>query len=120
MTQELVGLERNGNTGKIDHPDGGTSGSKDQSDAICGALWNASKHAEEFAFEYGEDLSDAVTANLLNSTESKQQIIVDLTEELKNFRLLPQSQQEIGLDFGFGKAQPWGGEAVVADGMLIW
>ena len=63
LVQELVGLERNGNTGKIDHPDGGTSGSKDQSDAVCGASWNASQHAEEYAFDFGENLELLQTSN---------------------------------------------------------
>ena len=120
LTQELVGLERNGNTGKIDHPDGGTSGSKDLSDAICGALWNASKHAEEYAFEFGEDVKETLDFNSLNGQENKQQIIMDLTEELKGLTLFGNQEQGKGLDFGFGKAVPWGGGVVAADGMLIW
>lgn len=118
LVQELVGLERNGNTGKIDHPDGGTSGSKDQSDAVCGALWNASQHAEEYAFDFGENLELLQTSNqdAINSI-SKQQIIVDLGEELKNLRGAP--QQGIGLDFGFGKAMPLSGP-MASDGMLVW
>jgi len=61
LTEELLSLERNNNTGKIDHPDGGKSGSKDSADAICGSLWNASKHSEEYAFEFGEDLTNTIT-----------------------------------------------------------
>lgn len=30
--------------------------SKDQADAFCGSLYNASLHAEEYAFEYGESI----------------------------------------------------------------
>ena len=66
----MVGLERNGNSGKIDHPDGGTSGSKDMSDAVCGALWNASQHAEEYSYEYGEDLDVIQESNYLTGSNA--------------------------------------------------
>jgi hypothetical protein len=55
LTTEITDLERDSN-GKIDHPDHGKTGSKDICDAVCGALYNASKHGEEYAFDYGEDL----------------------------------------------------------------
>jgi len=29
-------------------------------DAICGAMWNASLHADEFAYEFGEDIVNAL------------------------------------------------------------
>lgn len=131
LTQELVGLERNGNTGKIDHPDGGTSGSKDMSDAVCGSLWNASQHAEEYAFEFGEDLDVIHDSNTLpEGRDLKQQIILDMEEELKNlqgFKLFPNnspqkdnSNSSFGLDFGMGRAVPWAGQSYASDGMLIW
>ena len=59
LTREVLDLERNNNTGRVDHPDSGRVGAKDCADAICGALWNASQHAEEFDFEYGDTL-DAI------------------------------------------------------------
>ena len=132
LTQELVGLERNGNTGKIDHPDGGTSGSKDMSDAVCGSLWNASQHAEEYAFEFGEDLDAIRESNELDdrSESYKQQIILDMEEELKNlstFRLFPDGKPKqdnnsgFGLDFGAGRAVPYTGSTYVSnEDMLIW
>lgn len=52
LSSEVLELERNTN-GKVDHPD---SGSKDVSDSVCGAIWNAQQHAEEFAYDYGEML----------------------------------------------------------------
>ena len=55
LTEELVGLEKNNNSGKIDHTPSGIN-SKDSADAICGALYNASLHADEFALDYGESL----------------------------------------------------------------
>ena len=40
LQDELVHLQRDGNTGKVDHPVGG---SKDVADSFAGSLWNASK-----------------------------------------------------------------------------
>lgn len=86
MTEEFLGLERNNNTGKIDHPDGGASGSKDMADAITGSVFNASKHAEEFAFDFGETLDTVVkVSQAASSSESlRQQIQVDFENEMQN------------------------------------
>lgn len=62
LTEELVGLKRNNNNGTIDH-DPSSINSKDSADAICGALWNASKHAEEFAYDFGESLVASIDTN---------------------------------------------------------
>jgi len=53
LETELVNLERNIHTGKIDHPE---KGSKDVADALCGATWMASQSAEQFGYEFGESL----------------------------------------------------------------
>lgn len=37
LTEEVIGLERESD-GHINHPEGGTQGSKDSADAVCGAL----------------------------------------------------------------------------------
>ena len=79
LQDEIIDLERNINTGRVDHP---VSGRKDQSDAVCGAIFNASKHAEEFAYEYGEDL-DAILEQNLSTEQTKQQLTIDFEEELK-------------------------------------
>ena len=85
LRNEITDLERNINTGKVDHPDT-SNASKDMSDAVCGALYNASKHAEEFAYDYGESI-DAVT-NISGSSEAvtKKQITVDFEEALKQIK----------------------------------
>ena len=67
LTAEVIDLERNINTGKVDHPEGGR---KDVCDAVCGATFNASKHAEEFAFDFGETLEDMI--NVSTSTDASQ------------------------------------------------
>ena len=91
--------------------------SKDQSDAICGALYNASQHAEEFAFEFGEDLSLAVEVSNTTNDENRirQQITLDFEQELQRaFETQNQKEYRENLvardtnyfkDFGNGKAQ---------------
>lgn len=83
LTEELLGLERNNSNGKIDHTPSGIN-SKDSADALCGAIWNASQHGEEFNFEFGETIDTII--NVSGSSEiadNKQQITVDFEEELK-------------------------------------
>ena len=115
LTEELLGLERDGNTGKIDHPDGGRSGSKDASDALAGAVYNASLHAEEFAFEYGEDLEVIHNVGMKTFNEDKQQVIIDFEQELqrafeaarpKEYRQQIVEEENPFRDFGMGKAKP--------------
>ena len=62
LTEEVLGLERESD-GHIQHPENGTQGSKDICDSLVGALWNASLHADEFAYEYGETFSAASSIN---------------------------------------------------------
>lgn len=82
LYNELVQLEKNNNNGKIDHP---TNGSKDQADAVCGALYTASKYADEFAYDYGENYDAMLSVNEDSSVEQiKQQMIVDFEKELLN------------------------------------
>ncbi len=60
LYNELVQLEKSNDTGKIDHP---KNGSKDSADALCGAIFTASKYAEEYAFDYGESIDMILKAN---------------------------------------------------------
>lgn len=89
LIDEIVELERNLNTGKIDHPEGFR---KDVCDAVCGAIFNASKSAEEFAYDYGESLDTLVNVNKEGGTSIAKQMVVDFEEELKKARN-PLSQQ---------------------------
>ena len=79
LISELIDLERNMDTGKIDHPDGGL---KDIADATCGAIYNASKHAEEFAYDYGEQLEDVLRINGDSKEDDVKQLTIDLENEL--------------------------------------
>ena len=81
LTEELLGLERNNNSGKVDHSPSGIN-SKDIADALCGSLYNASLHAEEFAFDYSENLQTMLSANNGDANDLSQ-ITIDFEEELK-------------------------------------
>ena len=83
LTEEVVGLVRDGN-GKVDHTSiGGSINSKDIADAVCGSIYNASSHAEEFAFDYGEFLDVIDEQNKTDSyANMKKQISVDFEEAL--------------------------------------
>ena len=81
LIQEITELERNIDSGKVDHPDGG---SKDASDAVCGAMYNASKHAEEFAYDYGESAEYLLRVNEDYSITEMDKLTLQLEEELKN------------------------------------
>ena len=111
LYDELVQLEKNNGNGRIDHPDNGKTGSKDQSDALCGAVYTASQFADEYAYDYGEDLSLTIDTN---SSVGKEQAKVDFEEELRKAfeprSMTQQSQQS--------RQEP--PSAFVADGCLIW
>ena len=83
LTDEVLGLQRDNNSGKIDHDPSGIN-SKDQIDAVCGAIYNASQHAEEFAFDYGEDLeiTQAVSNGSGDYSLDRNQITIDFEAEM--------------------------------------
>jgi len=113
LISEIIDLERNINTGKIDHPD---KGKKDIADAVCGATYTASKDAAQYAYEYGENL-DMITG-LNKNTDSPQQLIIDFEEELRKsyvpLSLQRQMEENIKED-----EEEYGG-SYVDDGMIIW
>ena len=55
---------------------------KDIADATCGAIYNASKHAEEFAYDYGEQLEDVLRINGDSKEDDVKQLTIDLENEL--------------------------------------
>ena len=79
LTNEIVSLERLSD-GHVDHP---ANFSKDQSDAVCGALFLASEFAEEYSYDYGENLETSLDVNAESSDEyHKHQMIAEFQEEL--------------------------------------
>ena len=115
LTEEVLSLERNENTGKVDHPE---NGSKDQSDAVCGALYNASQHGDEFAFFYGEDIDSMIKSNSTDSLYDRKQFEVDMQEELKKM-FDPSFSNDTGLDFGFGKATTDYSSIYLSNGIIV-
>ena len=125
LTEEVLGLERESD-GHIEHPESGTQGSKDQIDGVVGALWNASQHAEEFAYEFGESLETIINVNSDNPNQFKQQVIVDFENELK--RVMGASYlNEEGKDNGLlqpkmpdKKSQATVDFMNIANGIMVW
>lgn len=81
LTFELTELEKTV-TGKIDHP---PKGSKDQADAVCGSLYMASKFAEEYSVNYGDNLHASLDVSMETSFDlktRKEQLMVDFEKEL--------------------------------------
>lgn len=127
LTEEVLGLERQSD-GHINHPEGGTRGSKDAIDAVCGALWNASQNVDKFVYDYGENIESMLEVSQSNSAGfEQQQINADFEQELQR-AFNPRSVKEIKnnnqsnniyQDFGFGKAQDIPLDSI-KDGIMIW
>ena len=116
LTDEIIGLEKEPD-GHINHPAGGTQGSKDQVDAVCGACFNASMHSEEFVYDYGEEYNTLLNANeeqYQRDEAFKKQLIVDFEEELKSLGNVPQATQQNN------KFQEDNNQAFLMDNILIW
>ncbi len=114
LIEELVNLERDINTGKIDHPSGFR---KDVSDALCGSLFTASKYAEEYAYNYGEDYDAFLGANetaIQKDENFKKQLLIDFEEELKNMNPIQQSNNT-NTNKQNEEQQPF-----IMDGVVIW
>ena len=79
LTEELTSLERLSD-GHIDHP---KNFSKDQADAVCGATYLASEFAEEYSYNYGDNLAAGLDVSLETSDSYKKtQMITDFESEL--------------------------------------
>lgn len=124
LKEELIGLERDNNSGKIDHSTSGIN-SKDSADAICGATWNAAQHAEELSIDFVDDIDATLNVSNAQGASEVAQITVDFENELKNvFSGITKQNQSISdaakqLDFGFGPATPMLGE-YVSQGIMVW
>ena len=119
LFDECVDVERNIETGKVDHS---PNFHKDVLDAVCGATFNASKNAEQYAFEYGEDIENILTTNNSSQNPDLTQITVDFENELKGvFSGIEKSTSDKAkdLDFGFGPAVPLTGN-YISQGIMLW
>lgn len=98
--------------------------SKDTADALCGAIYNASKHAEEFAFEFGEDIDATIKSSQSTSLQAQQkQIVVDFEKELKRIqdplKNNIKKEENIFMDFGMGRANPYVNSAYLSQGIIL-
>lgn len=100
LTEEVLGLERESD-GHIQHPEGGTVGSKDAIDAVCGALFNASQNSDEIGYSYGESLENMLDIN--SDGSDAKQLTVALEDELRN--LGPVLQPPKNGDSGSGASE---------------
>ena len=110
LTEEFVGLKRNNNNGKVDHDPSGIN-SKDSSDAVCGALWNASQHGEEFAYDFGESVESIVEIN--DVYDEKREDKVFENSLMENYR------QGLVIDPAIGDIQDFD-DLDVFNGIMLW
>ena len=120
LFDEFVDVERNINTGKIDHS---PNGHKDALDAVCGATFTAAKYAEEYAFDYGETLDTIQDVSLTASAQSqRQQISIDFQNELNKLfgkaSPKPNDDDRTFMDFGMGKAKPLQ-QQYISEGIIV-
>ena len=138
LFDEFIDIERDLNTGKVDHS---PNGHKDVLDAVCGSTFTASKYAEQYAFDYGEDLD---TVQTVSSSDSQAALNQKINQEFQNelqrmfdprFRQKVQSgsnnpekqqvaaQQQVQkdgfMDFGMGKAQSYN-PMYVSQGIIVF
>lgn len=122
LTEELIGLERDNNSGKIDHSQAGIN-SKDTADAVCGAIWNASQNAEQFAFEYGEDIQMTIDVSSNNNQFDRNQVNVEFEAELQKMFGAQSPHNQSGspfMDFGMGSATTNYNANYLANGIVIF
>ena len=128
LTEELLGLEKNSASGKIDHSPLGIN-SKDTADAVCGAVWNASQNAEEFEYDFGESIETVVSVSADNSFDTDmQQLAIDFEAEMQKL-LDPVTKQveekpvkqdtQQPLNTTINKPQTFF-NPLISDGIIVW
>lgn len=129
LTEEILGLEKNSSSGKIDHSPLGIN-SKDVSDAVCGAIWNASQNADEFEFDYGESIETIMSVSNAGTSPDMHQVALDFEAEMQKIldplqsetttqKTISSNDSDGLIDFGFGKAQPLY-SSYITDGIIVW
>ena len=122
LFDECVDVERNIETGKVDHS---PNFHKDALDAVCGATFNASKNAEQFAFEYGEDIETTIEVSSGGNEYDKKQINLDFEKELQkmfstNVEQSANNDQNVFMDFGMGRATTNYNAHYISNGIIAW
>jgi hypothetical protein len=97
--------------------------SKDQADAVCGATYNASQQAEEYAHDFGETLDNIEKVNTGGAESDKKQINIDFENELRKMgdplaKINEQHKNDSFIDYGTGKAVPLT-QSYIKDGIIV-
>lgn len=100
LRDELVGLQKDNSTGKVDHSPLGIN-SKDQADAVCGATFSASQHGEEYAFDYGESIDTMLEAS---ADKDDKDMFSQLPTDYY-LKEVDKTEKSIFMDFGNGLPQ---------------
>lgn len=121
LTDEIIGLEKEPD-GHLNHPEGGTQGSKDECDALCGAIYSASQHLEEYSFDYGESLDETLKINSFNTSREQlqNQINIAFEQELQNLMTPKSIKEQQQKDKEDTDKYQYNSPAYVSQGMLIW
>lgn len=91
LIEEMINLERDNFTGKVDHP---RTSSKDEADSLAGAIYGASKYKSDYVYYYGEDMD--LTMELSGGLkDDKQQVMIDLVNSMKKSLEQPKSKDII-------------------------
>ena len=75
LEKEIIQLERNNMSGKVDHP---VDGSKDVVDGLAGALYNASLHKDTLGFDIIEDNNMILSINTEDEIDDRQMLLNSL------------------------------------------
>lgn len=142
LIDELIGLERDNNSGKIDHSPSSIN-SKDVADALCGSVYRAAQDAGQYAFDYGEDLDHVKSVSQSNSQQAiAQEMNQAFQDELQKMfdpryrqqyqnrkenkiqqpntqKVAAQKQNDGFMDFGLGKAQDYN-PMYVSQGIIVF
>lgn len=88
LEDELINLERNNMTGKVDHP---VNGSKDMADSLAGALKNASENTDKNELYSYDDLNTIYDSNKDDNKYSDDMIMKNLENSIKSKNEQPSS-----------------------------
>lgn len=75
LENEIINLERDNVSGKIDHPPADQGGSKDVSDSLAGALFNASKYKDDYLAYHSEDINTVLDFNTTDDPSGLLEIL---------------------------------------------
>ena len=95
--------------------------SKDQADAVCGAVWLASLNAEQYEFDFGETLEVTTSTNLEHTQdESIKQLSIDFETELNRLLDPIHETHKQSASASMSRNSPITSIPLVAEGILLW